>query len=103
MSGTVTATATTITWQSDLSPTLTSEMLSTTAIAGAFSRKDGQNFVNNLDIQGELAAIPESSPALMLAFGLGLLLLSLGLTKFRLRRTRPGRCISSIRTPEVDQ
>jgi hypothetical protein len=74
MSGTVTATATTITWQSDLSPTLTSEMFSTTAIAGAFSRKDGQNFVNNLDIQGELAAIPESSPALMLAFGLGLLL-----------------------------
>ena len=53
MSGTVTVTSTTIMWKSDLSPTFTPNMFSTTAAAGSFVGEDGQNTVDNLDISSE--------------------------------------------------
>jgi hypothetical protein len=53
MSGTVTVTSTTIMWKSDLSPTFTPDMFSTTAAAGSFAGEDGQNTVDNLDISTE--------------------------------------------------
>ena len=51
MSGT--GAATIITWKSDLTPTFTPDMFSTTAATGSFAGEDGQNTIDNLDISSE--------------------------------------------------
>jgi hypothetical protein len=49
MSGTVTVTDTTISWNSDLGPSFAPEMFTLTAGAGIYAGEDGQNSVANLD------------------------------------------------------